>query len=632
MDGLRDFRARQTKTPFGHNVAELYVDVTDLPTQPTSAFGNKARYEYVDGASMSPAKRQALGLARNSRYLVITNASDLKSSLHSEPKVILAAIEALRALSISSQTVLSELEARAQAIITERSPCMTATPKTCLEWLKDRIKNARVLYLVPHRPQKNAEELRNLWQASHLAKAAENEVKRQRQLAEELFLAELTQSGKCPDDGTVTGSLGGEPVDIRLAACGETEESGLARALAAETGGIDFTSLELRYLRDAPGSDETRDITYAFTADSGAGNANVVAGLRNADQASDAFFVWLALPAADFWVNLNPNEPHRIIDKDFGRTDAGRILLEADLQLKKTVADLTDPRNRTGHQFWAQLRGREKCVSMRQWIVPAPAAVYATDEELHILHAPLQVMMETEYLDDKGTGTYRSCERQSAADEEHNEKVYRDRILPLVERRVSSAPEYAELRRVYLSRVAAEWVRERHGYQQTAYGEIIGSGKIDRWVTEEDWKPTDTFRRYVRSYTEHEFEVTDKFQQGNTTYTRTYVFGGVDFSHVPRQRVSAKEYARDFPGLSDAVEQAADQPTRDPNTKKMWFGATAVFADPSPADQATDGDEPEPHGTGVRSALLWGATLVPIALIILARRIRDRRLATPRKR
>jgi hypothetical protein len=119
-------------------------------------------------------------------------------------------------------------------------------------------------------------------------------------------------------------------------ACGALTEQ-LSRPDAAALGGIDFSSLELRYLADA-NEGAGSGLRYAFRAQSGAGPGDRDAGLQAAREASDAFFVWLALPPRRLWVNLGPNEPDRIIDADLGRTDAGRILLEADLALKKTTA------------------------------------------------------------------------------------------------------------------------------------------------------------------------------------------------------------------------------------------------------------------------------------------------------
>src|SRR5262249_24767437 len=159
--------------------------------------------------------------------------------------------------------------------------------------------------------------------------------------------------------------------------------------------------------------------------------------------------------------NLNPDEPNRIIDAKFGQTDAGRVLLEADLQMKKTVGKLIHPDTPAGATYWAALHGDAKCVSMRQWIVPGPATVREDKGQLYILDAPVRVRMETDYVKTTGVGGTSGCTGQSQAETRYNEAVYRATILPQVERAVNTAPEYADLRRVYVSRVAAQWYRER---------------------------------------------------------------------------------------------------------------------------------------------------------------------------
>lgn len=347
-------------------------------------------------------------------------------------------------------------------------------------------------------------------------------------------------------------------------------------------GGIDFTSLELRYLAENSG-----EVQYAFRAPQRT-HGTVIDGLTNADQASDAFFVWLALSPDKFWVNLNPNEPDRIIDEAFGRTDAGRILLEADLQLKKTVGKLIHPDTKLGEQYWRTIRG--DCISSRQWIVPASATVYETGDELYILDAPLRVLMETDYVQDTGTGQFSSCPQASKATEEHNEAAYRKLILPKVEKAVNTAPEYADLRQVYLSRVAAEWYRNRSREVPSAYSDLIDSGTVRQWESDIAWKPVDTFEAYVRSYTKGEFDITRKTRRGDYLETRTYTYGGVDFSDVFYQPLSNAEFSRDWPELSDTVQAGLREAAADSRTNQVWLGGTSI------ADPASARDQGEPEG------------------------------------
>src|SRR3989338_6631002 len=55
------------------------------------------------------------------------------------------------------------------------------------------------------------------------------------------------------------------------------------------------------------------------------------------------FQIGLALPNDKFWVNLRPDAQDQIIDPELEKTDLGKVLLGADLQLKKDTSSLTSP-------------------------------------------------------------------------------------------------------------------------------------------------------------------------------------------------------------------------------------------------------------------------------------------------
>jgi hypothetical protein len=66
-------------------------------------------------------------------------------------------------------------------------------------------------------------------------------------------------------------------------------------------GGIDFTTLELRYVAVDGGQ-----VSYSFNAQNAADEIHSYGGLAAGQLSSDALFTWLALPESSFWVNLNP--------------------------------------------------------------------------------------------------------------------------------------------------------------------------------------------------------------------------------------------------------------------------------------------------------------------------------------
>lgn len=386
-------------------------------------------------------------------------------------------------------------------------------------------------------------------------------------------------------------------------------------------GGIDFSSLELRYVSDTS-VEGVPALSYAFRGQPGEGDPAV--GLDVALEASDAFFTWLALPPEAFTVNLNPAEPFRIIDAELGRTDAGRALLEADLQLKRTTAALLRPDTELGRAYWDAIGSGDVCTSARQWIVPGEAVVREDFGALHILEAPLDVRVESEYLAVAGGQV---CPGQSPEAAEREEAAFRSLILPRVIEAVNTAPEYAALRRVYLSRVAAEWYRERAADEVTAFGDLVGSGDIGPWASREPWDPQEVFREYVRSFNEGEFKLTEETVTDNYVRTVTYFFGGVDFTHVPRRTVTAEELAATHPGLADQVEQSLETVVQEEEAVWLGAGPGAVVPPPPPDPRVLRAAEavgagPAPYAISLSLAALLGCLLLGPAA---RRRVRSQR-------
>lgn len=391
-----------------------------------------------------------------------------------------------------------------------------------------------------------------------------------------------------------------------------------APADQAWADGVDFSSLELRYVADTS-TEDSPAMSYAFRAQPGATTADPAVGMEMVSEASDALFVWLTLPPSAFIVNLNPSEPSRIIDPRLGRTDAGRILLEADLQMKKTVAALIHPDTELGQRYWDAIQDTDGilCLSLRQWIVPGEAVVHADGGELYILDAPLDVMAEAQYLELDGVA---ACPGQAPQVTAHNEETFRSMILPLVEEAVNSAPQYAALRRVYLSRVAAQWYRERALSGPTAFSDLVDSGDADPWTSDEPWDSSAIFQEYVRSIRDGEFDITRETVEGTHHERATYVFGGVDFTDdIPRRGVQSAELAASWPGLRERVGRSLTEPVRGADAGDIWLGAGTGPAVPvagvargvSAAPQGAPAEPAAPRYLLAMVVVLVGVLLVP---------------------
>ncbi|WP_158794960.1 hypothetical protein [Streptomyces sp. NRRL S-337] len=308
----------------------------------------------------------------------------------------------------------------------------------------------------------------------------------------------------------------------------------VAGAAIGAPGGIDFTTVELRYLSASPGN--RLGFTYGFTAQRGAGK-KPPNGLQSLRETSDSFYVWLALDPSKLWVNLNPNEPDRIIDKQLARTDAGRVLLEADLRLKQIDANLLYRDTAVGNEYWKRRGNNVRCFDQRLWITPGEAKVYTKGDELYILDAPLKVEAEPDNIGNTGNRSHRGCPRLSADAEIRVSAAYNALVLPRIVREVNEGAEFAALRRVYLSRIAAEWIRQRTAVQETGFEYAIDSGDVSRWTSKRKWSPHTVFERYAKYY---------DTMAACRTCTKEQLYriasGGVNFGRVVKRNVSKAEF------------------------------------------------------------------------------------------
>jgi hypothetical protein len=364
-------------------------------------------------------------------------------------------------------------------------------------------------------------------------------------------------------------------------------------------GGIDFTSLELRYVGKPV---KGKGIDYAFSANKAPESNPGWGGKAKADMSSDAFFTWLALTPEKFWVNLNPDQPDTIMDDKFASTDAGRVLLEADLQLKHDFFKAMDPKTDVGKRAWDSLAKRNgwPCLhSGRNWIEPKPAQVREQDGGIYILDAPLKLLTAPMDINTPGPGDGESCEL-TKAEIEHNERVLKATVVPLVEKWINTAPEYADLRRVYTARVAAEWVRLQDAKAPTDYRKIINSNNVKPWplrTPNQGWKKTDVFNKYVKIFKEGEFKY--ELTKGQEVWVITV--GGVDFSKAPKRNITGTRFRTEHPNLPRTTQISVQAMTDDAENDNLLFlgGNTAGRAgdgkpDPAPTPTPT---EPDPTPT-----------------------------------
>ncbi|MFF9841249.1 LAETG motif-containing sortase-dependent surface protein [Streptomyces sp. NPDC013740] len=361
-------------------------------------------------------------------------------------------------------------------------------------------------------------------------------------------------------------------------------------------GGVDFTTLDLRYVGKPV---KGKGLDYSFSAKETTGTEPGWGGQEKAQLISDSFFTWMALTPEKFWVNLNPDEPDRVMDKQFGRTDAGRVLLQADLEMKHDYARLMDPREGLGKQLQDAMReaGLPCGTVTRNWIVPKTAVVRVDENGIYILDAPLKVNSEASEVhtpDPNGN----DC-TLTPAQRKVSEGLVNRIIIPEVERRVNNAPNYADLRRVYTARVAAEYVRQQDQAAATDFRPVINSNDVRKWPlrgANRSWTPKQTFDDYVKSFTKGDYSFPCEVNGQN----KICVMGGVDFSKAPKRNVTRAQFTAEHRHLPRTTKTSAKAMTDDAETEDTLFlgGNTKNAAGggggthPTPTPSPTDGPKP----------------------------------------
>ncbi|MDH6128235.1 hypothetical protein [Kitasatospora sp. GP82] len=114
----------------------------------------------------------------------------------------------------------------------------------------------------------------------------------------------------------------------------------------------------------------------------------------------------------------------------------------------------------------------------------------------------------------------------------------------------------------------------------------------------------------VDSYTKGEFNVTHQSAEGDETVTRTYVFGGVDFTGVSFLPASPAQFRTQWPQLTDQVRTSLGAPAQDPQAGQAWLGKDTLGS----AD-LTGAETPSRVWTSLQPAMPWLLIAVGIATL-----------------
>ena len=276
------------------------------------------------------------------------------------------------------------------------------------------------------------------------------------------------------------------------------------------------------------------------------------------------FRIGLALSNDKFWVNLRPDDSSRIIDQDLERTDVGKILLEADLQLKKDLAAFTSPATAQGKLYWTRLYEKsaelfgEKDVEIptitRPWIVPGEIIIGLSGNSAFIYKATMKVMLERDYL--KTSSQQEFSDPKVRQLNEYSSDLIKRLILPELNRQVNSGEKYSALRQVYYSLILSQWFKAKYRNSSViSLSKDFDSLDLNGLTSKAPWSKDGYYQAYRKSFTEGEYKLDEQVRTSGGVEIRQYFSGGI---LLPVQEAQVTILPN--PGLFDSTMSAVSIP------------------------------------------------------------------------
>ncbi len=270
------------------------------------------------------------------------------------------------------------------------------------------------------------------------------------------------------------------------------------------------------------------------------------------------FLAALTVPEDDLWVNLSPYEKDRIVPEALGQTEMGRDLLAQDYLLKQISAAVMYPEGDVGKAFWAEVYATaaerfgttDIPVEMfnKVWIVPEKAVVYENPEAVtaYVVEARLKVLLEADYLAAvDGGGAAGNDGRSDMA-----RAVFRDVVIPALEREVNEGAHFIRLRQVYHSLILAAW------YKEKITASLLSEAYVDRRkvagvAIDDPDEAGKIWERYVQAFQKGAYKlIKEEYDPAsNTLIPRKYFVGGVGFGrNLDRAMITTSDVAMLSPG------------------------------------------------------------------------------------
>jgi tetratricopeptide (TPR) repeat protein len=378
----------------------------------------------------------------------------------------------------------------------------------------------------------------------------------------------VAQEDGCQRGSTIVFLFTGKPMNIVIPKTNEKCD---------DVGGINFTSIKLGYI--SVNEDDSGDLNfdYIFRAQK-ANGTSVGIGFNNASSLSlNAFITGLSVPNNKFWVNLGPDEPDRIIDDQLRESEVGRIMLEADLQMKRDFAKYTcahetdnasmdrllaEKKNSLVQQCMDKFPGEIKDLTnvhfthtIRYWIVPDKIYAYINGSEIFIINATLTINSVVEEPHFRLSEQNPAMISDTCRDElnksveeysEYDREIEESAITPHVIKDINYGDKYESLREVYVALALAQWYKSNFAPADILRNSLESSNLLHSTAIT-PWTPTDIWGRYMDSIKNNDerctwwFNTTTKTASGTINKTILRSRGGVRFRNIIDQIITIDE-------------------------------------------------------------------------------------------
>lgn len=260
------------------------------------------------------------------------------------------------------------------------------------------------------------------------------------------------------------------------------------------------------------------------------------------------FLASLTIKEKDQWVNLSLYEPDKILPKDLSQTLLGRDMLAQDYLLKQLTSSLIYPDQESGKRFWKEIY--EKLYQAlgttdipvdtfsKVWIKAQKAKVLERDGVGYVVNGHLKVLLESDYLAMQ-TEQQKESSQQDVADE-LSKDVYRDVIIPVLEKEVNQGEHFVVLRQMFHAMILASWYKQalKNVLLTSIYADQSKVEGIDYASMMQEsglFHPEEIYQQYVKNYTQGVFnfikEEEDAFS--GEMLSRKYFSGGLQILGEP---------------------------------------------------------------------------------------------------